>query len=47
MRGIVRAFLAAAVVLLFAAIGFAQTTPDCTVSRCVYMPYDPYSQAIA
>jgi hypothetical protein len=35
MRGILRAFLAATVVLLFATIGFAQTTPDCAVSRCV------------
>ncbi len=38
MRGMARACLAAAVVLLFAAIGFAQTTPDCMVSRCEYLP---------
>ena len=38
MRGMVRALLAAAVVLLFAAIGLGQATPDCTVSRCEFLP---------
>ena len=38
MRGVLRAFLAACAILLFAAIGAAQATPDCTVQRCVYLP---------
>jgi hypothetical protein len=37
VRSVVHAFLAAAVVLLLVAIGFAQTTPaDCAVSHCMY-----------
>jgi hypothetical protein len=38
MRGVLRAVLAASAILLFAAIGLAQSAPDCSVKRCIFLP---------